>query len=76
MLGFAGVTVRDTSVAAVTVKAVEPEAEPEVAVMMVEPEDTVDVNPLKPTALLIEATPVLDDAQVTDEVRFCVVPSE
>jgi hypothetical protein len=76
MLTLDGVTARDTSVAGVTVRAVEPETLPDVAVIVVDPAATEVARPLEPAALLIAATPVLDELQVTDAVRSCVVLSE
>ena len=66
----------DTSAAAVTVKIVDPEILPDIAVIVVDPADVEAVNPLEPVALLIVATPVLDELQVTAAVRSCVVLSE
>ena len=76
MLGLAGVTEMEASVAAVTVRVVDPEMLPDIAVTVVEPVATGVARPLEPVALLIAATPVLEELQVTDAVRFCVVPSE
>jgi hypothetical protein len=76
MLGLAGVTVMDTSVAAVTVSVVDPDAPPNIAVMVVAPADADVARPLEPDALLMVATPAVNEFQVTDVVRFCVVPSE
>ena len=76
MLTLAGVTARDTSVAGVTVRVVEPEMFPDVAVIVVEPEAAEVARPLEPAALLIAATPVLEELQVTAAVRSCVVLSE
>jgi hypothetical protein len=76
MLGPVGVTVRDTSVAEVTVRVVDPEILPDVAVIVVEPAATEVARPFEPTALLIAATPAVDELQVTAVVRFCVVLSE
>jgi hypothetical protein len=49
---------------------------PDVAVIVVEPVATDVARPLEPTALLMAATPVVDELQVTAVVRFCVVLSE
>jgi hypothetical protein len=76
MLGLAGVTARDTSVAGVTVRVVDPERPPDVAVMVVEPAVTEVASPLDPDALLMVATAAAEEPQVTVVVRFCVVPSE
>ena len=66
----------DVSNAAVTVKVVDPEMLPEAAVIVVDPVATEAANPLEPVALLIVATPVLDELQVAAAVRSCVVLSE
>jgi hypothetical protein len=76
MLGCAGVTVRETSVAPVTVRAVDPDMLPDVAVIVVVPAATEAAKPLEPDALLMVATPVLDELQLAVVVRFCVVLSE
>ncbi len=76
MLGLVGVIAMDTSVAGVTVRAVDPDMLPDVAVIVVDPVATAVANPLEPAALLIVATPVLDELQVTAVVKFCVVLSE
>jgi len=76
MLGVAGVTARDTSVAGVTVRVVDPEMLPDVAVIVVEPTATDVATPLEPAALLMAATPAADEFQVTDVFRSCVVLSE
>ena len=54
---------------------VEPVTEPEVALMLVVPVATPVARPWLPLVLLIVATPVIDDAHVTDVVRFWVLPS-
>ena len=76
MLVLVGVTARDTSVAGVTLRVVEAERLPEVAVTVVEPAATEVATPLKPAALLIVAAAVLEEFQVTAAVRSWVVPSE
>ena len=76
MLGLVGVIAMDTSAAGVTVRVVDPEMLPDAAVIVVEPVATAAANPLEPVALLIVATPVLVELQVTAVVRFCVVLSE
>jgi hypothetical protein len=58
----------DTSVAAVTVSVVLPEMAPLVALMVVLPAFRADARP----AALIVAVVVVDEAQVTLAVRFCV----
>jgi len=76
MLGLAGVTAMDTSVAEVTVSTVDPDIFPDVAVIVVEPAATEVASPLDPAALLMDATLPVDEFQVTAVVRFCVVLSE
>jgi hypothetical protein len=66
----------DKSVACVTVKVVDPDMLPDFAVIIVDPVATGVADPLEPAALLIVATPVLDELQVTAVVRSCVVLSE
>ena len=68
MVGVAGVTAIDDSVAAVTVKVVEPTTPPLVAVIVEEPTFRVVAKP----AALIVATVVVPEAHVTLPVRFCV----
>ncbi len=69
ILGLAGVTATDTSVAEVTVRLVEPEMLPEAAVMVVLPTAADEAFPLEPAVLLIAATEEADELQVTDAVR-------
>jgi hypothetical protein len=76
MLGLVGVTAMDTSVAGVTVKVVEPDMLPDVAVIIVEPATAEAASPSVPAALLMAATPAADEFQITDVVRSCVVLSE
>lgn len=71
-LGFAGVTPIETKVAAVTVRVVEPDTLPRVAVIDEDPTLSAVANPIEPAALMIEATPVVEDFQDTDVVRSCV----
>jgi hypothetical protein len=68
--GLTGVTAIDVSVAAVTVRVVDRDIPPNVAVIVVEPAATAVTNPLEPAALLIVAAPVLDELQVTAVVKF------
>ena len=68
----AGVTEIDTSVAAVTVRDVEPDTPPNIAVMIVDPTPAEVARPWEPDALLIEATEVFDEVQVTAAVTSCV----
>jgi len=76
ILGLVGVTDIDTSVAEVTASEVDPDILPDVAVIVVEPAATDVALPLEPAALLMAATVVDDDFQVTDVVTFCVELSE
>lgn len=55
---------------------VKPQTFPKVAVKVVGPGVTEVANPFEPAALLIIATDLDEDPQVTDVVRFLVVPSE
>jgi hypothetical protein len=70
---FAGVTARDfrTGAAVVTVNVVEPVTEPEVAWIVLLPGPT----PLAKPVLLIVPTEVLEEVQLTEFVRFWVLPS-
>src|SRR5437773_1574570 len=56
---------------AVTASVVEPLMAPDAASMVVDPSPTAFARPL----LLIAATPVAEEIQVTELVRFCVLPS-
>jgi hypothetical protein len=71
MLGLAGVTAMDCSVAAVTVATVEPEIAPDVALTVEVPTATEVANP----AALMVSTDGVAEAQVTLAVRFCVLLS-
>jgi hypothetical protein len=75
-LGLLGVIEIETSVVGVTVKIIEPEMPPDVAVIVVEPAAAEVANPLEPAVLLIAATAEVDELHVTDAVRSCVVLSE
>ena len=76
MLGLLGVIDRETSVAGVTVRVVEPDMLPDVAVIVVEPAAIEVANPLEPAVLLIAATVAVDEFHITVVVRSCVVLSE
>jgi hypothetical protein len=76
MLGLVGVIAMDTSNAGVTVRAVDPDMLPDVAVIIADPVATEEANPLEPAALLIAATAKADELQVTTVVKSCVVLSE
>ena len=69
--GFAGVTAIDCSVAAVTVRTVEPLMAPEVAVIVLVPTPA----PVAKPPVVIVAVEVVPEAHVTDVVRFCVLLS-
>lgn len=73
---MAGVTEIDVSVAGVTVRVVDPEMLPDVAVTVVIPVPAAAADPLEPVALLIVATFVEDELQITAVVMSCVVSSE
>ncbi len=75
-VGLEGVTDSNDNVAEVTVSVVEPDTLPKVAITVEVPVVRQEARPLEPAALLTVATVVLDELQVTDAVRFCVVPSE
>jgi len=59
-----------------TVSVVDPFTLPRVALIVVEPEPTLVASPFEPAVLLIVATPVADELQVTVVVMFCVLLSE
>ena len=71
ILGLIDVTVIETNVAGDTVKVTGAEVMPPIAaVMLVVPAATEVARPLEPAALLIVATEVVADAQVTEVVKF------
>ena len=73
MLGAGGVIAIDTSVADVTVKGTDGEViPPTAAVMLLLPALAEVASPLDPVALLIVATEVVADVQVTEVVTFWV----
>ncbi len=76
MLGLVGETAMETSVAGVIVSFVDPDMLPNVAVIVVVLVVTETAKPLEPAALLMVATFVAEDVQVTEFVRFFVVLSE
>jgi len=57
----------------VTVSVAVPDTFPDTQVIVVAPKPTAVANPFDPAALLIVATPVLADIQVTDAVRSWVL---
>jgi hypothetical protein len=76
IVAVAGVISIETSTACVTVSFVEPEMPPDVAVIVVEPTLTEVARPFVPEVLLMVATPVFEEFQVTDEEISCVVWSD
>ena len=73
MLGLGGVIAIETNVAGDTVKVTGAEVmAPIAAVMRLVPAATEEARPLEPAALLIIATEVVADAQVTEVVTFWV----
>ena len=73
MVGFAGVTIMEVSVALVTVSVAVPTMFPEVALIVVEPAPTALARPEVPAVLLIVATAPADELQLTCEVKFVVL---
>jgi len=72
----AGVTVMETRVAPATVSVVVPLIDPDMAVRVTPPSATPVASPSVPASLLIAATAGLEELQVTDVVRSCVLWSE
>jgi len=70
--GFAGVTEMDVSV--VEVRVVVPAMPPKLAVMMVEPAETADANPLELPVVPTTAIAVSAELHVAMDVRFWVAP--
>ena len=66
----------ETSVGGATVREVEPEIPPDLAMIVVVPTATRVAFPFDLTALLIMATDFAEELQVTDVVRFRVLLSE
>ena len=71
MAAVAGLTVIDIRTGEVTVKVVEPEMDPEAAVIVVAPCLRLVANP---PLVTLAAAGALED-HVTELVKFCVVPS-
>lgn len=69
ILGLVGVTAIDTIVAAVTVRLVDPDLLPSVALMVVLPIATLVARPLLPAALDTAATEEFVEDQVAAVVR-------
>jgi hypothetical protein len=65
----------EDNAAALTVSVVEPEMDPDVAVMVVWPVLTLVASPLLPAVLLMVAIAMALDVHVTVPVMFCVLPS-
>ena len=76
MLGLVGVTAMDTNSAAVTVRVVEPDTLPFVAVMVAVPTATPVARPALPEAPETVATVVLVEVQVAEVVKSWVELSE
>ena len=72
MLGLAGVTAMEDSVAVVTVRTALPEIAPKVAVMVAAPGAMAVARPV----LLTVTEEVLDELQMTCKVISVLVPSE
>lgn len=75
MLGLEGAIPSETATGAFTVRAVDAEIEPSVAVMVAVPAPALVASPLEPAELLTIATPALELLQVTTLVMFCTVAS-
>jgi hypothetical protein len=71
IIGFAGVTAIDCSVAAVTVSTVEPTTDADVALMVLVPTPA----PVAKPPVVMVAVPGVPDAHVTEVVKFCVLLS-
>ena len=72
ILGFAGITVSETSMAGVTLSDVEPDTPARAAPIVAEPWPRPVAKPFEPAALLTDATPGLLELHTTAVVRFCV----
>jgi hypothetical protein len=76
MEGFVGVTTIEVSTADVTVTAVVPDTPARVALIVALPAALPITRPWLGAVLLTAATDGAEEAQVTNDVRFWVVPSE
>lgn len=76
IVNVAGLTSIDSSTTGVTVRVVDPEKPPELAVIVVEPVFTDVARPLEPNMLLIVAIFISDEFHVADEEISCVETSE
>jgi len=75
MFVASGFTVIETSDAASTVSVTEFVAPPDVAVIVVAPDESAAAIPALPGSLLIVAIVVAEELQTTLDVMFCVLPS-
>ena len=75
MVGRAGPTLIETSIAGVTVKLVEPLIDPEAAVIVLCPAATLEAWPMLGAVLLIVATAGAELLQLTELVMSRVLPS-
>ena len=75
MLAFDGITAIETSAAGVIVKPVAPAIVPSVAVIVTDSCLSDEASPLEPDALLIVATVMSEELQVTAAVTSCVEAS-
>jgi hypothetical protein len=73
--GVAGVIASETSAAEVTLKLVDPDTEPDVAVIVALPWPTLLAKPALAASLLIVAATVVSELHCTVLVMFCVLPS-
>jgi hypothetical protein len=71
IIGFAGVTAIDCSVAAVTVSTVEPTTDADVALMVLVPTPA----PVAKPPVVMVAVPGVPDAHVAGGVKCCVLRS-
>ena len=74
-LELAEFTAIPVTVADVTVSKVLPLTDPRVALMVAEPAESAELRPFVGAVVLIVATDVFEEAQVTCVVRFCVLLS-
>jgi len=75
MFAVAGVTAIDTNRGEATVRLVEAVREPSAAVITAVPTPVAVATPCVPRELLMVATAGLEELQLTELVRFCVLPS-
>ena len=64
---------KELKLAFVTVRVALPETEPDWAVMVLEPAAIAEAMPMVPLVLLMVATLSVDDVQLTELVKFCVL---